>query len=250
MIPGILASTGRFLDIAALPNCALWLDASDASTITQSSGSVSQINDKSGNGRHFTQGTSTNQPRINTHTQNGLAVLDFDGTNDSMSVTNSNIAANIGGLSLYVVAKPHASAASQTLFSISTNGSNPRAQININQTSDRASLEGRRLDADSTQRITGTSSIGTSFRAYAGIIDFANSNAELYVGSTLDASSSSFQTDGNTSSTNSQLLMSWGWGTSSRFYGNLAEIIVFQAVHTADQRALIWAYLNRKWGLS
>jgi len=34
----------------------LWLDASDAGTVTQSSGAVSQWNDKSGNARHVSQG--------------------------------------------------------------------------------------------------------------------------------------------------------------------------------------------------
>jgi len=40
----------------------LWLDASDASTITSSGGLVSQWNDKSGNSRHATQPTSGSQP--------------------------------------------------------------------------------------------------------------------------------------------------------------------------------------------
>jgi hypothetical protein len=60
----------------------LWLDAADTTTITASSGSVSQWNDKSGNGRNFTQGTGGNQPTTGTRTQNGLNVLDFDGTDD------------------------------------------------------------------------------------------------------------------------------------------------------------------------
>ena len=41
---------------------ALWLDASDAATITPSGGPVSQWNDKSGNGRHATQINAALQP--------------------------------------------------------------------------------------------------------------------------------------------------------------------------------------------
>lgn len=42
---------------------ALWLDASDASSITlDGSSNVSQWNDKSGNGRHVTQSTALNRP--------------------------------------------------------------------------------------------------------------------------------------------------------------------------------------------
>lgn len=58
---------------------AMWLDASDASTITASSGKVSQWSDKSGNGRHMTQGTGLLQPAYN-ETKNGKNVVTFDST--------------------------------------------------------------------------------------------------------------------------------------------------------------------------
>jgi len=45
-----------------LTNFIAWYDAADSSTITESSGSVSQWDDKSGNSRHATQGTGSNQP--------------------------------------------------------------------------------------------------------------------------------------------------------------------------------------------
>ncbi len=41
---------------------ALWLDAADAGTITLNGSTVSQWNDKSGNGRNATQSTAANQP--------------------------------------------------------------------------------------------------------------------------------------------------------------------------------------------
>jgi len=56
----------------------LWLDASDAATITEASGSVSQWDDKSGNGNHATQGTGAYQPTTGVSTVNGLNVLEFD----------------------------------------------------------------------------------------------------------------------------------------------------------------------------
>jgi hypothetical protein len=68
---------------------ALWLDAADASTITESGGAVSQWNDKSGNGRNATQGTVNRRPVV---TANGLAsksVITFDGTDDFMDVVTT-----------------------------------------------------------------------------------------------------------------------------------------------------------------
>ena len=63
---------------------ALWLDASDASTITESSGSVSEWRDKSANVYAFTQATSTAQPTTGSTTQNGLNVLSFDGVSQTL----------------------------------------------------------------------------------------------------------------------------------------------------------------------
>jgi hypothetical protein len=62
----------------------LWLDSSDASTITESLGSVSAWNDKSGNGNNFTQAVLANQPTTGSRTINGLNVLDFNGTTEEM----------------------------------------------------------------------------------------------------------------------------------------------------------------------
>jgi hypothetical protein len=57
---------------------ALWLDAADTTTITESSGSVSQWNDKSGNARHVVQTTAADQPTTGSETINGLNVLSFN----------------------------------------------------------------------------------------------------------------------------------------------------------------------------
>lgn len=55
---------------------ALWLDASDASTISATAGAVTQWRDKSGNARHVAAGVS---PVTGATTQNGLNVIDFTG---------------------------------------------------------------------------------------------------------------------------------------------------------------------------
>lgn len=57
----------------------LWLDASDTSTITSSSGFVSQWNDKSGLGRNVVQASAALQPVTGASTVNGRNVIDFAG---------------------------------------------------------------------------------------------------------------------------------------------------------------------------
>lgn len=64
---------------------ALWLDASDSSTLTITSGNVSQWNDKSGNNRHGTQSSYSNMPTRNVTGINGKASLSFDGSSDFLN---------------------------------------------------------------------------------------------------------------------------------------------------------------------
>lgn len=65
---------------------ALWYDLSDTASLTTASGVISQINDKSGNGRHATQAGS---PRPALGTRNGLAAAVFDGTGQYMPITGA-----------------------------------------------------------------------------------------------------------------------------------------------------------------
>ena len=63
-----------------LPDLDLWLDANDTSSVSHSSGVVSQWNDKSGNGFHLTPSASGTGPTTGTVSLNSLNTIDFDGS--------------------------------------------------------------------------------------------------------------------------------------------------------------------------
>jgi hypothetical protein len=63
---------------------ALWLDASDSTTLTTVSGYISEWRDKSGNSRNAVQSTDNYRP--STSTLNNLTILTFDGINDNMNI--------------------------------------------------------------------------------------------------------------------------------------------------------------------
>lgn len=73
-----------------------WYDPSDSSTITESGGAVSQLDDKSGNSNDVIQATGAKQPVTGTRTLNGLNVLDCDGGdflwNSSFAIGANNVA--------------------------------------------------------------------------------------------------------------------------------------------------------------
>jgi hypothetical protein len=79
---------------------ALWLDAADASTITESGGAVSQWDDKSGNSRHAVQATANDQPVYTASSLiNNKPAIDFTTNRVTTLVTptipNNTIASNL-----------------------------------------------------------------------------------------------------------------------------------------------------------
>lgn len=84
----------------------VWLDSSDAVTISQAANKVSQWDDKSlGTIRNVTQGVGSRQPLTNTNTLNNKNVLKFDGAQTLFNPTNNLI---YDTSSIFVVAKADA----------------------------------------------------------------------------------------------------------------------------------------------
>ena len=76
-------------DLPVKQGCVTWLDGADDDVFSYSSGTlVSQWRDKSGNDNHVSQSTTSSQPTRN-RTLNSKSVVDFDGSDDSLSSSNS-----------------------------------------------------------------------------------------------------------------------------------------------------------------
>ncbi|MEE9159939.1 MAG: hypothetical protein V3U60_16330 [Gammaproteobacteria bacterium] len=87
-----------------LAGLSLWLDADDASTITEAGGSVSQWDDKSGNGNDATQTTEASKPTTGISTINGLNALDFDGDDDWLIGASGTISISLSDHTIFFVA--------------------------------------------------------------------------------------------------------------------------------------------------
>ncbi len=85
-------------------NVSLWLDAGDAATLVLNGSTISTWQDKSGNGRHATQGTAGNQPTDTANGLNGKHVVRFDGTTDFLNV-NLDFLAGVSHAA-FIVTKP------------------------------------------------------------------------------------------------------------------------------------------------
>jgi hypothetical protein len=217
----IYGTFGGDLDIASL-----------VAFVGANSGFVTTWYDQSGNARHATQSTAGSQPRIVNagvvDTENGKPTIFFDGTNDSLGASSGlDILQNVGYASGFSVTANNSSAAGyRTIYNISTNavGGTTRAGLFINGTL--YETGGRRLDADGYQSVSG-SVVNTSLRLLSNIIQYQTSDAYLYLNNGLIASTTSFQTDGNTSNTASNEFRIGSTSASLYWSGDIQEVIVY-----------------------
>jgi hypothetical protein len=88
----------------SLITTALWLDASDSSTLYDATsggslvaadGAIARWEDKSGNLRHATQGTIGSRPLRKTALQNSRDIVRLDGTGDIMNITPFTMTAGV-----------------------------------------------------------------------------------------------------------------------------------------------------------
>jgi hypothetical protein len=225
---------------------ALWLDADDASTITLNVSTVSQWNDKSGNGRNATQATAANQPARTLNSINGKTALTFDGSNDNMAV-NYSYHGNSATL-FAVVARLNGGSNEQWVFSSysGTNGtplvapmwakgSNTTEWSTYGGGSLSFTAAGAVLTTDGTANILSldssiTDSVldcytnGTRTAQHPGNIRFTGGGARNYIGAETN-------------------------GTSRFLSGRVAEIIQIESRIDTNTRQRIEGYLAWKWGL-
>ena len=244
-----------FSDPTSLPNLALWLDASDASTFTYSSDSVvSQWNDKSGNSYHATQGTVADQPS-RTGTQNSLSTVVFDGTTDHMTcgdvidVGLSNITmvavvkktSNITAGAIIGKYKISANAGSW-LMNFERSGGNPFLAASYKPTSTGAGVSEAATPVD-------------THRVFDAVVDRAAGSIDTWIDG-ASVGSNTFTADSGTNQNNAQAV--WigrlrdsadtGFYSGYNLTGEIAEIIVYQSALSTTDRQSVEAYLKTKWG--
>jgi hypothetical protein len=215
-----------------IANLQLWLDASDASTITQVAGAVSQWNDKSGNGNHATQGTGSSQPITGTRTIGGLNALDFDGSNDFMSLTSSIAATS--GITCFAVCEADTVAAQGAMITGSASGSP------IFQT--RTSTPNFAWVTWGVAERLGTSAISSA-------TPYLVAGRSSAAGSNLYASGLAAASNATNPAYSAPLTGVGGFSAAGlNFNGKIASVLVYDRVLSNSEMNQIGAYLSTKWG--
>ncbi len=216
---------------------ALWLDASDQTSIftdagttavTTDSQSVYQWNDLSGNGRNSTQATSGSRPtwRSAANGRNSLSVLAFNGSqwlSLGYSIT--------GSFTLFVVYKNNDTVNGSVILGKSTGSSN----YLFAASNSLIEMNGGGSQQANDPRTNGTQWDYSTFK-------YDGTNVTAY---STDSSGTSTNV-GSTSFTPDRI----GFYSSSQFSmdGNIAEIIIYPSALNDTDRLSVRNYLKTKWG--
>lgn len=243
MSPKLLRPRQSGFDPRSIANLGLWLDASDASTITIATG-VSEWRDKSGNGRNFLQGVGNNQPVVRTNGQNNRNTLEFDGDNDSLtgpagfSLTDTH--------SIIAVVRPDIRKIAGLLSGSVTNS-------NLIYGDGSSSFSGTKFGAFGVARaVYGGGTITTgSFQVFAAVLSGGTLPTNLSMFTNGTGGVATVETAGTAPGAAITASLLIGTTLSNQFWnGDIAEMLIWTRALSTAERSLIERALGKKWGIT
>ena len=245
----------------------LWLDAADASTITESGGAVSQWNDKSGGATNFTQSSAGAKPTTNSATLNNKNVLVFDGGDTLLAGDTLDNVWTGAAFHLFCVAKNDDVTSSNGAILTKTAGNpdNQRAFGHYLRSSKLELTAHYSLDTLNFTIVQGSTSISNSTWTI-GTVAYTSTGSgtantpnrvQMTVNGTdqVEAVSNFAGNLGTIQNGTAQLAVGSLAGTSGTtnavpLTGAIGEIIVTASVLSTLNRQRIEGYLAHKWGLT
>ena len=253
---------------------ALWLDASDASTLYTDSGLTTLVaadgdpvggwQDKSGNSRHATQASGTNKPLYKTGVKNSKSILRFDGVNDALAIASSTayfkfLHATEG--SFFIVFRTNPSVSNpNTIYTFIDNNALGTYVGSSFSYDDRSANGFNDILANNggiytsfnflTQTANNLATPGTWFsfgNKLKGQDATAANRSRIYLNGALNNAVNS-NTGSNTNNAQYNLMIGSGQG-SYPLNGDIAEIQVYSSALSDTNMTAVESYLNSKWSI-
>jgi hypothetical protein len=238
---------------ASLEGLTGWWDASDSSTLfdatsggslVASDGGVARLEDKSGQGRHFTQSTGGNQPTRKTAQKNGLDVLRFDGTDDRMSGTTFSNLFNDSAATCFVVAKattaPTNNADPWTNAAVLSEGNAGHGFFGVRSNSTAYSFGVDNFDFP----------VASLSYTAGDWVCFATDHDGSLLRVTVNKTSSATASLNSRTFTFASTVLGANYLPTEFFDGDVGEIITYNVALSATNRAKVETYLMDKWGIT
>lgn len=225
---------------------ALWLDASDNSTITLNGSNVSQWNDKSGNGYHVSQQAVAKQPPygVLANQQNNLNTISFDGINDELR-RNTEIIGNASSQKhIFLAGKWLSSAVEDIPIAIGGTADNHLKMRCFYRTTNSTTFGLEIFNGGVAE--PSFNPINGNFNTFYGRFPVPNSNTyEIGYNGTIVSKTGPFPQPIQAG------VIVGGWQTVAPYFTaiNVGEIIICDALTVSD-RQKIEGYLAHKWGLT
>lgn len=265
-VPGVMGRPKAFspLDV---PGLALWLDASDSTTLFQDSAGTTPATedehpigkwaDKSGNNYHATQaGDNAKRPVLKLNIQNSKPVVRAVST-DHLAFADGGLALfqNVSYATIFAVYNPgQTSAVQRALLQWSNAADATKARVTIREgiTAERFAIYARRLDADTAASATSDTNHGGAATVLTAVMSWAAGAFALRENGTQTAAGS-FAASGATqdaASMRGRLFIA----TDEQYpsIGDIGELLVYvtASAMSAAQINQVETYLSQKWGIS
>ena len=243
------AQESSFFSPTMIPSLALWFDASDPATITQSGGTVSEWRDKSSNAYSVIQGTVGNRPTYATNLLNGLPGVQLSATTYLYQVGSSmpNFSSS-PATTVYMVTKNGSSITNwniiNTMWFTGISGGTQRYHFSFGF----GVTNGITLYANGAAVANPSSYVvPLNSNAIMGFSSSATSNFIFYNGS-----NTAYASSGALPSANNTTWFIFGdarTSTPTVTDENIYEYVGFNTELTRAQQQLVEGYLATKWGL-
>jgi hypothetical protein len=252
----VINDTSIFTLPTSIPGLQLWLDASDSSTlydstvggslVTTDGSAIARWQDKSGNNRHIIQATSNARPLLKTAVKNGKNVLRFDGSDDALAIASAF--ANTSNTTFAFIAFKHNSttqtgaSGADRILNISFNGTNNRCYAGSGSAFTSGKI-GAALGRGGTDNVNTSRGIDLN----SLLLAFGrnnNSNGQVFI----NGASAGSLTPVNGGSATTQFIQVGG-AFNGYLNGDVYEVLMYSAPLTTIERQAVEAYLNTKWGI-
>lgn len=238
-----------------VPGLTGWWDASDSATLFDATsggsavaadGGVARWEDKSGNGRHWTQGTSGNRPARKTAVRNSLDVLRFDGSNDLMQANGwqADDVVSASAFTCFAVAVATSVTTDSGLgFSNQMITGDEAAWLSLFFFRSSGLVGVFATDSD-FRSVTSSYSAG-DWKAFSSW--WSSSNEQLSL--TVNGGTASTAALASLFGTANGMNLGAG-GSNTRLNGDIAELIFYNVALSATDREAVESYLIDKWAIT
>lgn len=240
---------GIVKDPTVLVNLQVWYNAdisntTNFNTAPANGDDISQWKDRSGTGHNANQsGNASVKPNWYANILNGLGVVRFNGTSESLSINPIAFMQSLPGFTMMVVAKSSSLAAASDLTSSDVGG----FRIFHNGTNWGVSTSGG----------TGTSTVAgdtTKFHIYTQVFDGTATGNDARLKFRYDGAGQAMTWSGTVGATTSATAGAFYVGSNSTgsagwFNGDVAELLMFTRTLNTSELIAVESYLKYHWAL-